>query len=247
MPAAPRCISALTLCFVMGAVVSPTVAAEGDMSKRRNVEPPPEALAAGRAFFEKGQSYYKAGKYQAAWVEFSSAFQIVELPDLLFNIARCEVQMGRKADAAKHFRQFLAARPSDPEADNIRRQIDELEGRVPASKDAGSSSSTATKIPWISVATGGAGLLLVLGGAGALGAANATYYSLQTSCGTACDPSQVSTGKTQSAVGYSLLAIGFVGMAAAAAVLPFELNKKDATTKLALSISPSGAAILGRF
>lgn len=245
MSAAPRCITALALLFVTGAVVSPTLATEGEQSKRRNVEPPPEALAAGRAFFEKGQSYYKQGKYQAAWVEFSSAFQIVELPDLLFNIARCEVRMGRRADAAKHFRQFLVARPNDPEADNIRRQIAELEGTSAAAGASGSSWTT--RAPWISIATGGAGLLLVVGGAGALGAANATYYSLQTSCGTACDPSLASPGRTQSAVGYSLLAVGFVAMATAAVVLPFELKKKDAPTKLAVSLSPSGLALLGRF
>lgn len=245
MAAAPRCITALTLLLVSGTVVSPALATEADTSKRRNVEPPPEALAAGRAFFEKGQSYYKAGNYQAAWVEFSSAFQIVELPDLLFNIARCEVHMGRKADAAKHFRAFLAARPNDPEADNIRRQIAELEGTAVAQP--GSGSSWTAKAPWISIATGGAGLLLTVGGAGALGAANATYYSLQTSCGTACDPSLVSPGRTQSAVGYSLLAVGFVAMATAAVVLPFELKKKDTATKLAVSLSPSGAALLGRF
>ena len=208
---------------------------------KHNLAPPPEALAAGRAFFEKGQAYYSAGKYQAAWVEFSSAFQIVELPDLLFNIARCEAKMGRKDDAARHFRQFLAANPSDPEADNIRKQIDELEGRSPP------STGTARKVPWIALATGGAGLLLVLGGAGAIGAANSTYYSLQTTCGTACTPEAVSVGRTQSAVGYSLLAIGFAGMAAAAVIVPIELKKMEAKPKLALTLSPSGFAFQGRF
>lgn len=210
--------------------------------------PPPEALAAGRAFFEKGQAYFQAGKYQAAWVEFSSAYQIVEMPDLLFNIARCEAKMGRSADAAKHYRQFLEVKPDDPDADNIRRQIDVLEGRtVVASAPTGSSAASPRSIPWIATATGGAGLLLVLGGAGALGAASSTYYSLQMECGSACDPSKTDGGRTQSAVGYSLLAVGFAAMASAAVILPFELKKKDAATKVALTLTPGGLAVLGRY
>ena len=247
MLTSPRRVAVLSFCLFVRTAAPSAMAAQPESpsgnsgAQKHNLAPPPEALAAGRAFFEKGQAYYSAGKYQAAWVEFSSAFQIVELPDLLFNIARCEAKMGRKADAARHFRQFLAANPSDPEADNIRKQIDELEGRSPP------STGTARKVPWIALATGGAGLLLVLGGAGAIGAANSTYYSLQTTCGTACTPEAVSVGRTESAVGYSLLAIGFAGMAAAAVIVPIELKKMEAKPKLALTLSPSGFAFQGRF
>ncbi len=211
--------------------------------------PPPEAIAAARAFFEKGEAYYKAGKFQAAWVEFSSAFQIVEMPDLLFNIARCEAKMGRTADAAKHFRQFLAAKPDDPDANNIRKQIDMLEGRTTtaAATENSASSGRPRSIPWIATATGGAGLLLVLGGAGALGAASSTYYSLQQECGSSCEPSKTEPGRTQAAVGYAFLAVGFAAMAGAAVILPFELKKKDAASKVALRLSPGGLAVQGRF
>ncbi len=250
MLTSPRRVAVLSFCLLIGTAAPPAIAAEHDSpagtsgAKRHNAPPPPEALAAGRAFFEKGQAYYNAGKYQAAWVEFSSAFQIIELPDLLFNIARCEAKMGRKADAARHFRQFLAANPSDSEADNIRKQIDELEGRSPPPI----ASSSTRRVPWIATVAGGAGLLLVIGGAAAIGAANSTYYSLQTSCGTACAADAVSVGRTQSAVGYSLLAIGFAAMTAAAIIVPIELKKMDAKPKLALTLSPSGFALLqGRF
>lgn len=247
MLTSPRRVAVLSFCLFVRTAAPSAMAAQPESpsgnsgTPKHNLAPPPEALAAGRAFFEKGQAYYSAGKYQAAWVEFSSAFQIIELPDLLFNIARCEAKMGRKDDAARHFRQFLAANPSDPEADNIRKQIDELEGHSPP------STVTARKVPWIALATGGAGLLLVVGGAGAIGAANSTYYSLQTTCGTACTPEAVSVGRTQSAVGYSLLAIGFAGMAAAAVIVPIELKKMEAKPKLALTLSPSGFAFQGRF
>jgi len=250
MLTSPRPIAALSICLLLSGVgqkaladSEPDNAAPAGSAKRQNIAPPPEALAAGRAFFEKGQAYYNAGKYQAAWVEFSSAFQIVELPDLLFNIARCEAKMGRKADAARHYRQFLAAKPDDPEAPNIRKQIDELEGRTPPV----AAPPARRPIPWIAAATGGAGLLLVIGGASTLGAANSTYYSLQHDCGTSCSTSAVNVGRTQSAVGYSLLAVGFAAMAAAAVIVPFELKKKDSATKLAISLSPSGLAVQGRF
>jgi tetratricopeptide (TPR) repeat protein len=250
MLTSPRCAAALSILVLAAGLGGAASAAEPEpptgtvpAAKRQSAAPPPEAVAAGRAFFEKGQAYYKAGKYQAAWVEFSSAFQIVELPDLLFNIARCEAQMGRKADAAKHYRQFLAERPDDPEAENIRKQIDALEGRVPPPV----LVRPARPIPWIAAVTGGAGLLLVVGGAGALGAANSTYYSLQSECGTACSPSLTESGRTQSAVGYALLGVGFAAMAAAAIVLPIELTKKDSAAQLTATLSPSGFAVLGRF
>ena len=70
---------------------------------------------------------------------------------------------------------------------------------------------------------------------------------LQTTCGTACTPEAVSVGRTESAVGYSLLAIGFAGMAAAAVIVPIELKKMEAKPKLALTLSPSGFAFQGRF
>ena len=255
MLTSPRFFSALCLPLVCLVSLPTSWAADADpaepgqaaATKKPLPPPPPEALAAGRAFFEKGQAYFKAGKYQAAWVEFSSAYQIVEMPDLLFNIARCEAKMGRPADAAKHFRQFLAAKPDDPEADNIRRQIDELEGRVANPPTGTSADKKPLQIPWIATATGGAGLLLVIGGAGALGAANSTYYSLQMECGTGCERSKTDSGRTQSAVGYSLFAIGFAAMASAAVILPFELKKKDAASKVALSITPGGLAVLGRY
>ncbi len=249
MLTAPRRVAVLSFWLFIRTAAPSAVAAESEPpsgnsgTKKHNPAPPPEALAAGRAFFEKGQAYYSAGKYQAAWVEFSSAFQIVEHPDLLFNIARCEAKMGRKDDAARHFRQFLAANPSDPDADGIRKQIDELEGRSSQPVE----RSSMRRVPWIATVTGGAGLLLVLGGAGAIGAANSTYYSLQTSCGTACTADAVSVGRTQSAVGYSLLAIGFAAMATAAVVVPIELKKMDARPKLALTLSPSSLAFQGSF
>ncbi len=249
MLTSPRRVAVLSFCLFVRTAAPSAMAAQPESpsgnsgTPKHNLAPPPEALAAGRAFFEKGQAYYSAGKYQAAWVEFSSAFQIIELPDLLFNIARCEAKMGRKDDAARHFRQFLAANPSDPDADGIRKQIDELEGRSSQPVE----RSSMRRVPWIATVTGGAGLLLVLGGAGAIGAANSTYYSLQTSCGTACTADAVSVGRTQSAVGYSLLAIGFAAMATAAVVVPIELKKMDARPKLALSLSLSSLAFQGSF
>ncbi len=263
MLTSPRILCAVSIPLVLLTLVRPALAAEQETpppdpqaqatspppKKAPLPPPPPEAIAAARAFFEKGEAYYKAGKYQAAWVEFSSAFQIVEMPDLLFNIARCEAKMGRAADAAKHFRQFLAAKPDDPDADNIRKQIDTLEGRTPVATPAPSNTTDnrPLSIPWIATATGGAGVLLVLGGAGALGAASSTYYSLQQECGSSCDRSKTDSGRTQAAVGYSLLAVGFAAMASAAVILPFELKKKDATSKVALRLSPGGLAVQGRF
>lgn len=223
----------------------PTAQKSDARTESASAGPSPETLTTARAFFEKGQGYYSVGNYGAAWVEFTSAYHMVELPDLLFNIARCEAKLGRRAEAAKHFRQFLQAKPNDPEAENIRRQIDALEGK------AASPVETRSMVPWAATVTGGVGLLLTIGGAGTLGAANADFYALQTTCGTSCERTATEPGRTKSAVGYSLMAVGFAAMFSAAVALPFELRKKDrarpAAAALSLQLSPGGVSVLGRY
>lgn len=209
-------------------------------------EIPQEALALGQALFQKGQAYYSEGRYSAAWVEFQSAYQIVKLPDLLFNIARCEVKMGKAADAARHFREFLAAKPEDPEAENIRRQIQDLETpKRPVSPPPPPPKRSV--VPWAALATGGVGVLLAGAGAGTLGAANAEYRMLQNQCGTSCERAATETGRLQSAVGYSLSALGFAALASAAVILPFEMKKKESAVAWSAVVSPNGIAALARY
>ena len=61
--------------------------------------PPPLSKAqimAAKTFFDRGQKLYNEGKYEAAWIEFSSAYEIARrCPTWIFNLARCEVKMGR--------------------------------------------------------------------------------------------------------------------------------------------------------
>ena len=77
-------------------------------------EPPPPTeaqLQAGKAFFLRGQRLYLDGKYGAAWLEFSSAYEITSSPDLIVNMARCKEKMNHPLEATEHYREFLRLRP----------------------------------------------------------------------------------------------------------------------------------------
>jgi tetratricopeptide (TPR) repeat protein len=85
---------------------------------------------AAREHFMRGVDLYSQANYPNAWLEFSAAYQIVPLIDLLNNMARCEVRMGRPRDALDHFKRFIAARPNDQDAEYINQEIARLEGEL---------------------------------------------------------------------------------------------------------------------
>jgi tetratricopeptide (TPR) repeat protein len=222
--------------------------------------PTDQQMAAARSFFDNGQALYKQGKYESAWLEFSSAYQIAPLPDLLFNMARCEAKIGRREDAVRHYRQFLERVPNDPEADKIRAQIAELEAQIQASGGTqGGASASAPggagtpsesrlrKIPLIATSLGGGAVVLLIAGAGTLGYVGSEYGALSERCNRACDPMEWAGLRSTSHAGYALLGLSAAAAVAAAAVLPWELKKMRAERKLALSVGLGSLGLAGRF
>jgi tetratricopeptide (TPR) repeat protein len=227
------------------ATASPALAETG--------QPTPQQLQAAKDFFAKGQSLYAEGNYEAAWFEFSSAYEMVKLPDLLFNIARCEAKIGRNADAAKHYREFLQQSPNDPEAERIRGEIARLETPVPKPAPkrfvgAGDSSpSAARRIPIIATSVGGAGVVLLIAGAATLGYVGGQYSDLKARCNGLCDPQEWTGLRSASYAGYTLIGLAVAALAAAAVVLPFELKKMRAGQTTALLLGPGSLGAVGRF
>lgn len=216
---------------------------------------------AAREHFMRGVDLYSQGNYPNAWLEFSAAYQIVPLIDLLNNMARCEVRMGRPRDALDHFKRFIAARPNDPDSEYINQEIARLEGelgRRATSAPAPDQTETAVvkpppRIPTYSIFAGAATLAAAIAGGVTLGLVNSRYNDLKAICATTgCPAEDVGVLDRQSYAGYGLLGAAGVGAAVTAVLLVVELrSNKEAGLRqfstLRLGAPLASFALPGRF
>jgi len=261
-----------TFLFGLSLAAEPALASAGTAPAAGNTapsrpSPPPLSKAqivAAKTFFERGQQLYSEGKYEAAWIEFSSAYEIAPLPDLIFNLARCEVKMGRTKEAIAHYREFLAAVPNDPAAPRIRTEIESLERRQqgvpepvvtpppePVAATPAPVPSSGRKFPLASALLGGGTALFVLFGGIAVGVATSRYGTLTEPLPVGCKPNctdeQVSSVRTPLNAGYAMFGLAAVAAVATAVVLPFELGLFNREKKVSLFIGPNSLGIAGRF
>lgn len=100
------------------------------------------AAEVGRAeqLFEQGLEDMLAGRYETGCPALAESFRLDPLPGALFTLAECENKWGKVARALAHYRDYVAryedmdpARQAQqgPRAEVARRQIDDLEARVP--------------------------------------------------------------------------------------------------------------------
>ena len=174
-------------------------------------------------------------------------------------MARCEAKLGRSADAARHYREFLKQSPGDPEAAKIEAEITRLEGggqpSGPAAPAATASDPAATpstsepparRIPLITTVAGGTAVVLLIAGAATLGYVGGQYGDLKARCNEMCSPTEWTGLRSASYAGYALLGLSAAAVAVAAVALPFEL-KKARERRVALSIGIGSLGLAGRF
>jgi len=95
--------------------------------------PSEEALTAARAKLTEGAQHLRQGDYAEALKSFKEAYQIVPSPKIHFNFGLAYQGLARYVEAIESFQHYLEeARPapSDPNATNARRQIEELSSKV---------------------------------------------------------------------------------------------------------------------
>lgn len=214
---------------------------------------------AARAHFERGVELYTQGDFPNAWLEFNSAYQIVPLVDLLNNMARCEVRMGRPRQALDHFQQFIVARPNDQDSEYIRQEIARLEGevgRVANPNSAASAEPVAAApaaprrpVPVVGILVGTTSLAMLIAGAATLGVVNSRYNDLQSQCSPTCLFDDVAVLQRQSYAGYGLLGVGAAGAVATGIILYVDLrsNKETALKPLASLRTGTPIGVIGRF
>ena len=84
-----------------------------------------------RADFERGAELYRAGDFRAALAAFEAAQARAPAPQALFNIARCQEQLGQLAEAVDSYTAYLAAAPDAPDRAAVSARIEELRARLP--------------------------------------------------------------------------------------------------------------------
>lgn len=197
-------------------------------------QPSDAQLSAAREFYARGEKLYVQGRYDAAWVEFSSAYQIAPLPELLFNLARTEEKLNRTAAAAKHYREFLEKSPGDPDADKIRATIARLEhpnspapGALASSSSGSGSPETGgtRRLPLYSIIAGSGTLLFTIIGAAALGSARMRYDALAGTCAPNCPTSDLMPLQQTIQTGQAFISLAAIGAAGTAGLLVWELRR----------------------
>ncbi len=219
-------------------------------------------MRAGKHFFLRGQKLYNEEKYEAAWIEFSSAYEIAPLPDLVYNMARCEVKMGRTKAAIQHYREFLKMRPDDPSAQNIRDEVARLEGHAPLPTPPTVTATTATatttksavpsslrRVPIAGILLGSGAVLTAILGGMSFGIAQSRFNNLSSTCKPNCDDAQVQTIRTPLNASYALFGIAAAAAVATAVVLPLEIRalQRNRESKVALGLGPTSIYIAGRY
>lgn len=126
-----------------------------------------DATAVARDAFMKGQSLYAAAKYKDALAKFEESFAARPHPATVFNIARCQDQLGDLVRAMTSYKEYLRQSPQATDADEVATAIASIEQRLqkqgtqhllvyvdPATarvsvdgKDIGSSPASATITP----------------------------------------------------------------------------------------------------
>lgn len=216
---------------------------------------------AARAHFFRGVELYQQANYANAWLEFTSAYQLVPRTALLNNMARCEVKIGRPAEALQHFKDYLASSPDDPDAEYIRQEIARLEGELGRrattaqkatveQQAAEAAPSPPRRVPVYSIALGATTLAALIAGAATLGLVNSQYNTLSANCVTSCPRADVDVLERQAYAGYGLLGAAGAFAIATGIALRFELRpgqeglRRIATVRGGLRLS-GGALVLG--
>jgi tetratricopeptide (TPR) repeat protein len=209
---------------------------------------------AARAHFFRGVELYQQGNYANAWLEFTSAYQLVPRTALLNNMARCEVKISRPAEALQHFRDYLASSPDDPDAEYIRQEIARLEGelgrRATVAKQAVKDQQVVDapppaprRVPVYSIGLGITTVAALIAGAAALGLVNSQYDTLASNCVMACPRDDVAVLQRQAYAGYGLLGAAGVFAIATGVALRFELSPSREGLRRIAGLRLTGAGL----
>jgi len=120
-------------CFVLslGLLACPAAFAQAEAAPE--TQPASDPVQQARERFQRGAELYKEGSFDAAFAEFSRAYEIAPNFRVLYNLAQVEVERHDYASAMRFFQRYLedGGAEVDPERRaEVEREISALEQRV---------------------------------------------------------------------------------------------------------------------
>ncbi len=212
-----------------GALVMLALVAAVAPAAAQPATPPDTAYRDGRAHVEAGDRAFDAGDYRLAADEYQAAYQLIPLPDLLYNLGQCYRLAKDTARAIEYYQRYLRVAPTGAAADKAREHIERLGG------SADSATTEAAPLPsppiatapasrpidreqprsrWLPLGLAAAGILATAGGVGLWISADRTHARLERDCAPGCDESDWTGARTRERAG---IVLGVAGLASAAA------------------------------
>jgi tetratricopeptide (TPR) repeat protein len=106
--------------------------------------PSEDEIAAAQRHFQSGAEFFQRGNYEAARLEFESAYQLSKYPQLLFNLAKTAEKLNRTADLIRYLEEYLASNPPAEEAGQLREKLAALKASNPAPAGTASAAPVTT-------------------------------------------------------------------------------------------------------
>ncbi len=217
---------------------------------------------AARAHFRSGTAYFERGDYDAALREFQASLEQSGRAELLYNIASCHERLDHLAQAVEAFDRYLREVPDVQGRGALEARVDRLRERIVASGrprpgdattgaaadntrvDDPTPSGGVPALSWISWSVGAAGLVAF----GVFGVLTVGEHSdLESTCGTACSPDQVSSLETYGLVADVGLAVGLVGAAVGVVSLLVAPDSRESTTHARVLLRRDRLGLVVRF
>jgi tetratricopeptide (TPR) repeat protein len=84
-----------------------------------------------KAHTDLGRVAFGRGDFRKALDEFLQAYDAAPVPELLYNIGRCQGELGLREQAIASYRKYLAARPDADDRDAVNAKIEQLSQAPP--------------------------------------------------------------------------------------------------------------------
>ena len=117
-----RSLVCLVLLGAIGAIAAPADAlaqTAASVDKKR----------VAKQYVDAGVAAQRAGEYDAAIAFYSRAYELVQHPALIFNLAQAHRLAGRIEQALTLYKRYLSEAPTGPEAETARELVGEIEAR----------------------------------------------------------------------------------------------------------------------
>jgi tetratricopeptide (TPR) repeat protein len=85
--------------------------------------PTDEEMTEARGLFEAGRAAFARERYPQALEYFERSYEVLRVPELLYNVAQSAARSGDSERALRAFEQYLAMIPDGPEAEEVRARI----------------------------------------------------------------------------------------------------------------------------